>query len=253
MTLSEFLKREREALNKKTLYVLGGWGQPLTDKNKKMFTSWSGWAYNQKADRKAKIFAADKDTIAVDCVCAQKSIIDGLFGVDNQTSAMRTPCPDITIQAILNKCSNVRDISYNKEPDPGDFLTYADFSHCGVYLGNNEVCEATYTGTDGLQIRAYKGRGWKWAGRLPWIEYDDAPSTITKLPAVQVMANKTLKTAKKYLKEGQTIVHVGEWYKNAYIYKSKAEAQKNLASVRKTYKDAFITEYDEKDIVMKGE
>lgn len=246
VTLSELFKRERAALAKKTLYVQGGWGQPLTEKNKVMFTTNTRWPYNQKTERKSKIMAASNDTIAVDCVCSQKSILDNLFGVDNQTAAMRKPCPDVTIQAIMNMCSNVRDVSYNKEPNLGDFLAYSDYSHCGIYLGDGEVSEATHTGTDGLQIRQYAGRGWKWAGRLPWIE------DVT-VYAVQVMANKTIKTAKKYLKSGQSIAHVGEWFKNAYLYKSVAEAQKNLASIRKTYKDAFLTQYNEKDIVVKGD
>lgn len=250
MTLDKYLKRQDSALKKKTLYVQGGWGQPLTEKNKVMFTTNPRWPYNQRPERKAKIMAASNDTIAVDCICGQKSIIDDLFGVDNQTTAMRKPCPDITVQALMNLCSNVRDVSYNKEPNVGDFLAYANYTHCGVYLGNGKVSEATHTGSDGLQIRDYAGRGWKWAGKLPYIENEPEPVPVAKVWAVQVMANKAKSNAKKYLRKGQSTYYVDGYYKNAYVFANIGECEKAISDIRKKYPDAFITNYDANALVI---
>lgn len=259
MKLSELLKRERDTLKKPTLYVQGGWGQKLTKDMKVAFTTNPRWPFNQRPERKAKIMAASEDTIAGDCVCIQKSIFDDLVGVNNQTTAMRKPCPDITIQAIMNQCSNVRDVSYNKEPNVGDFLAYADYSHCGLYLGNNEVAESTHTGSDGFQIRAYAGRGWKWAGKLWFVEDDIEPVEPVEPKGWYVCqcasyTNKdTAISAAKAIKGASVYQGTNGYYAVALgKYSTKSEAAKHLDEAKKQRKDAYVNYFPKERLVYDG-
>ena len=65
-------KAEDVAKNYKTLYVMGGWGGPLTASNKTRFIN--AYAYNQQAARTKMINAASADTFAFDCVCLIKGL-----------------------------------------------------------------------------------------------------------------------------------------------------------------------------------
>ena len=76
-----------------------------------------------------------------------------------------------------------------------------------------------------------------------------APAPVVTVPAVQVMAQRTLALAEKYKRNGQHIYKVGAWYKTAYTYASDAEARAALPTVRKTYKDAFVTSYKSDQII----
>ena len=254
LKISEVIAEARRVASDKvpTLYVLGGWGQKLDYWTKQTFIRY--YAFNARDYRKAKILGASPDTIAMDCLCGIKSIWDHLVGVNNQTAAMRHPVPDITAQAILaGYCKKVKVLTID-EPAPGDFLVYKDYSHCGLYLGNGEVFEVTYAWSDGAQITTLEQRKWQWyyAGTPNFYEEEQPapqPTPVSTVYAVQVMANRDLALAKKYLKAGQHIYKVGGWYKNAYTYASAAEAQAALPSVRKTYKDAFTTTYKSDQII----
>lgn len=248
MNKTEFVNKLIEICTKrKTLYVLGGFGQYLTPDMKEYFITHYG--FNRSTDcyghnRKELIMNASEDTKAEDCVCFIKSVINGDKGYTT------SPCPDISIAALLRQCSNVREISNAVYPEVGDFLTYIDYSHCGVYVGGGKVAEATYRWSDGAQLVDYLGRGWKYAGTLPYIKEDEpTPAPTTKVYAVQVMANKSKAAAKKYLKDGQSVFYIDKWYKTAYTYKTAKAAKAALSKVRKTYPDAFYTEYEGSSLI----
>lgn len=245
MKLNEFIDTlKRLVTDERTLYVLGGFGQKLTPENKAYFIEHYGFNRSVDAygrDRKKLIMNAPENTLAYDCVCLVKSVLNGSKGYTTK------PCPDISINALLRECSNVREVNNAVEPNIGDFLTFADYSHCGIYIGNNKVIECTYKNNDGVQIINYTGRGWKFAGALPYIESDKPDKTV--VAGVQVMANKTKATALKYRKDGQSIVKQGAWYKNAYLFETMSDAKNALADIQKEYKDAFVTEYNIKDVI----
>lgn len=237
------------ATKEPSLYVMGGFGQKLTPYWKDYFIK--SYGFNRTIDsyghdRKALIMAASEDTYAFDCNCYIKSILNIK---DGELGYRTSPCPDVSIAAMLRSCKNVRQISNSVLPNPGDYLTFKDYSHCGIYLGNGLVAEATYSGKDGAQLRNYAGRGWAFAGSLPYIEEAPQPAPVTTVHAVQVMANKTLSAAKKYLRKDQSIFHVGEWYKNAYTFPTTKECEKALPGIQKKYPDAYITTYKSDELV----
>ena len=69
----EFANMARNiATNYKTLYVLGCFGAPLNNSNKKRYTN--NYDYNRRSVRKEKIMNASSDTFGFDCVCLIKGI-----------------------------------------------------------------------------------------------------------------------------------------------------------------------------------
>lgn len=168
------------AENTKTLYVMGGWGQPLTESNKKMFIK--NYSFNQKSDRYAAIMAATPDTFAFDCVCFDKSMLDGFCGDATQQFGGATygkPCPDVTIKDLLNRYCT--DISTDMAKiQTGEFIVYKDYSHCGVYVGDNLVVECTYRWEDGVQFtninQAERKDMWGFHGKLTaFLDYEEVP------------------------------------------------------------------------------
>ena len=68
MTAYEFVNKFKDiAENYKTLYVMGCWGAPLNEKNKKRYTTNNN--YNKKEARKQMILDETDDTFGFDCVC----------------------------------------------------------------------------------------------------------------------------------------------------------------------------------------
>ena len=68
MTAYEFVNKFKDiAENYKTLYVMGCFGAPMNDTNKKRYTTNN--SYNKKAERKQMILDASDDTFGFDCVC----------------------------------------------------------------------------------------------------------------------------------------------------------------------------------------
>lgn len=232
------------ATKKKTLYVLGGFGQKLAPYYKEYFITHYG--FNRSVDyygrdRKELIMNASEDTLAYDCVCMVKSVLNGSKGYTT------SPCPDIAISALFRQCKNGRRLS-GELPNVGDFLTFADFSHCGVYVGDGRVVECTYRdvehkGKDGVQITNFYSRYWIYAGALPYLKEEDA-SPANEVWGVQTCACRKKENAEKYKQPGQNIYKVGGYYKVAFApYSSEKEAREHLEEGRKMTKDAFIAKY----------
>lgn len=247
MTKKDFIRRTiKHAKEDETLYVMGGFGQSATPANKKYFIEHYGFnrcvdAYGR--NRRELIENASRDTLFYDCVCLVKSTINGDKGYTTD------PCPDVSIAALLRTCNDVREVSNAILPREGDFVVNANYSHCGIYIGDGNVVECTYKDKDGVQITRYAGRGWKWAGDLEPF-FDAEPAPVTKVWAVQVMANKSKSNAKKYLRKGQSTFFVDGLYKNVYVFSNIGECENAIADIRKKYPDAFITNYDADALVI---
>lgn len=163
------------AENIKTRYATGGWGQPLTEANKQYFLKQYPKNTSNSTIKNGIITATD-DMFAMDCVCGFKSIVDGFTGDKTKVYGGATygvPCPDITVEAILKQeCVDVSTDFSNILI--GEFVAYADYSHCGVYVGiingKKTVAEVTYRWLNGMQLvdmdcAARKGK-WKYHGKL---------------------------------------------------------------------------------------
>ena len=178
MKVNEFLEKIKKVAAAKTLYVMGGWGQPLTDTNKTRLIN--GHAYNQGADRKKMIIAASADTFAFDCVCMIKAILWG-FNFDKKASNggavyASNNVPDINADQMIDKCSNVS-TDFSKII-PGCVVWKT--GHIGVYIGDGLAVECTPMWKNCAQITAvenigkksgYDCRTWTKHGMLPYIDY----------------------------------------------------------------------------------
>ena len=178
MTVNEFLDKIKKLPSCKTLYVMGGWGQPLTASNKNRLIT--GHAYNQNADRKALISAASADTFAFDCVCMIKAI---LWGFNFDTSKVNggatyasNGVPDINADQMIEKCSGVSTSFKNIEQ--GEVVWKP--GHIGVYIGDGLAVECTPAWKDRVQVTAvenigkksgYDSRTWTTHGKLPYVDY----------------------------------------------------------------------------------
>ena len=120
------------ANNYKTLYVMGGWGQPLTEANKK--TLIDKWDYNQQPDRTAMINAASTDTFAFDCVCLIKGLLWGWDGTLSHTNGGAVygsnGVSDTNATGMIDYCYDVStDFS---DIEVGEILWMT--GHVGIYI-----------------------------------------------------------------------------------------------------------------------
>lgn len=147
----ELVERAKNVVdNYKTLYVMGGWGAPLTESNKQRFID--GHTYNQSSSRKAMINAATSDTFAFDCVCLIKAL---LWGWDGDLSAKNggaiynsNGVPDKGTEEMIALCKDVStDFS---DIEVGELLWMS--GHVGLYIGNGLAIECTPEWKNGVQI-----------------------------------------------------------------------------------------------------
>ena len=179
MTNEEFVKKLKNVLNYKTLYVIGCFGAPMTEKNKTRYiNNGSHNGYNARSERKAMIQAATDDTFGFDCVCLIKGILWGWNGDKTKNYGGATYAsngvPDIGADSIINVCKNISTDFNNIEV--GELLWTS--GHVGIYIGDGLAIECTPSWKNGVQITAcnrtvsgYNRRNWKKHGKLPYITY----------------------------------------------------------------------------------
>lgn len=197
MTAEEFINKVLLAVSKPSLYVMGGWGFPLTASNKERTQKNE---YNRRAERKKKIDAAAADVFAWDCVGLTKGILWGWIADASQknggASYAANGVPDWDAKEMMFKGTVTQSKDFS-DVKPGEFL-WLD-GHCGVYLGDGLAAESTPIWKDGAQITAvanigkkagYNSRTWTYHGPLKYVDYSAAPS---KYPAVPFDAQNILK------------------------------------------------------------
>lgn len=179
MTNEEFVKKLKNVLNYKTLYVIGCFGAPMTEKNKTRYiNNGSHNGYNARSERKAMIQAATDDTFGFDCVCLIKGILWGWNGDKTKNyggaAYASNGVPDIGADSIINVCKNISTDFNNIEV--GELLWTS--GHVGIYIGDGLAIECTPSWKNGVQITAcnrtvsgYNRRNWKKHGKLPYITY----------------------------------------------------------------------------------
>lgn len=110
------------------------------------------------------------------------------------TSATATPkhngAQDLSANGMRAACAERGDIS--TMPDIPGVLVFMS-GHVGVYIGNGEVIEAR--GHEyGVVKTKLEGRGWRWWGKCPFIEYDGKTTSTTtqtvKMPVKTVTVKK---------------------------------------------------------------
>lgn len=190
MTNFEFVDHLLQLLDSKTMYIYGGIGGALHERNKARALK---RIENQK--RKVKIDAATPDTFGCDCVGMIKTILWGWCGDQTLNYGGATykanDVPDIGADTMIDRCVGVtRDFS---KIEVGEMVWMS--GHCGVYIGDGQIIESTPIWDDGVQITrcqnlqpklsGAKVRLWSQHGRLPWVEY--LPQQLHRGDAVRIM------------------------------------------------------------------
>lgn len=164
------------ATDYKTLYVMGCFGAPMTQKNKARYCK--NHSYNKQEKRTAMIQAATEDTFGFDCVCLIKGILWGWCGDVSKTyggaSYKANSVPDISADSMIKKCSNLSTDFTKIEIGEAVWME----GHIGVYVGDGLAVECTPKWDNKVQITAcnqsisgYNRRNWTKHGKLPYIEY----------------------------------------------------------------------------------
>ena len=131
---NDFANKSLEiAKNYKTLYILGCFGAPMNQKNKKRYENNN--EYNKK--KSAMIEGATSDTFGFDCVGLVKSILWGWSGDISKTYGGATyranDVPDVGANGMIKLCTDISTDFSNIQV--GEFL-WMD-GHCGIYIGRN--------------------------------------------------------------------------------------------------------------------
>lgn len=180
MTNKELVEQANKLLNLKTLYVLGGIGQPLNEANKKALIN----QYDYNKNRAELIREQSADTFAFDCSGMIKSILWGFSGDANKDLGgavyKSNGIPDVNANTLFS-------MSDHKSTDFTDIplgaLLHND-GHVGIYVGCGCAIECTYRGKDGVQLTIVKNlknsdnsciisREWKEWARCYGVTYEE--------------------------------------------------------------------------------
>ena len=184
MTNTEFTEILLDiAQNKKTIYVLGGLGEPMTEESKRY--DMERLAFNRKGNAKKRILNADAETFGFDCSCMIKAILWGWNGdLSHRWGGTVFPpeegmFPDVPASRFMEVCEHVSD-HFEEGLLKGEAVVLEN--HAGIYVGNGLVVESTRRWDAKVMITSLKrkkgmhSRKWQKHGRLPVIDYvDDIP------------------------------------------------------------------------------
>ena len=189
------------AKNRKTLYVMGCFGAPMTAANKKRYTT--NHSYNKAAARVKMINAASADTFGFDCVCLIKGILWGWNGDQNKTYGgavyASNGVPDIGADQMITKCPDASTTGW-ASMEPGEVVWTT--GHIGIYIGDGLAVECTPKWDNCVQVTAvanigsksgYNARTLKKHGHIPYVEYDGKTVEVPSTPAVPSQSNKEVK------------------------------------------------------------
>lgn len=209
MTVKQFVDTAvKIATEYKTLYVMGCFGAPMSDRNKKRYSK--NHAYNRKAERQKMINSASNDTFGFDCVCLIKGILWGWSGDKNLIYGgavyKSNDVPDIGTESIVTS-KYCTDISKDmKNIEVGEIL-YME-GHVGIYKGDGLVIECSPAWENKVQITKLSQRKWLKHGKLNFIDYGVLPEPVEPTPEVKPEEMPKEKPVSKF-KVGDRVKIVG--------------------------------------------
>ena len=222
------------AKNYKTLYVMGCFGAPMTEANKKRWIEREHYGYNNKAARTKMINAASADTFGFDCVNLIKALLWGWNGDVNHVyggvAYQSNGVPDINADQMIAACKDASTDFSNIQVGEVVWLK----GHIGVYIGDGLAVECSPKWANKVQITAvqnigakagYNARTWTSHGKLPYVEYaiEEAPklevdgkwgkATTTRLQQIfgTTVDGKVSNQISKYKKENPGLTGGWEW------------------------------------------
>lgn len=162
----EFANVLKSIAKRKTLYVMGCFGAPLTAANKIRYTN--NHSYNRQSSRSAMIKSASADTFGFDCVGLIKGVLWGWDGSDKTYGGANyasNGVPDINADTMIARCKDVSTDFTDIKMGEAVWIP----GHIGVYIGDGKVVECTPQWRNGVQITSK--RKWQKHGKLPYITY----------------------------------------------------------------------------------
>ena len=216
MTSTELVTKAKWiATELNTYYILGCFGAPMNEKNRKRYTSNNDF----NRSRARLINSLTPNVFGFDCVCLIKSILWG-FSADTKANYggatyRSNGVPDVGANSMMNTyCKDVsKDFTHIVEGE----AVWLD-GHIGIYIGNGLAVECTPKWANKVQITAvgnigkksgYNTRTWTKHGKLPWIDYSVSsngtalPKNDTSIIEYKVQHGDTLwDISKKYLGKG---------------------------------------------------
>ena len=218
----------------KTLYVMGCFGAPMTDKNKERYTT--NHSYNKQENRTKMIKAASSDTFGFDCVGLIKAVLWGwngdltasYGGAKYKTNGV----PDTNAGGMIKACSNVTTDFSTIEVGEAVWME----GHIGVYVGGGLAIECTPSWDNKVQFTAcnqnvagYPRRDWTKHGKLPYIEYltqqeETLVTTVNLLDIVRIRDGVTTYASGKAM---------ASWVPKTDLYVRELLGEKTVVSTQK--------------------
>lgn len=186
MTAQAFVDKLLKISKLPTFYGWGTFGQKIS--NQLIRDKSAQYPYYWDAEHIRKFRTQIDKAWSFDCV----GLVKGpLWGFD-ETKPVRyrgTAVPDTSADGMIKLCYDVSEDFSNIEI--GEFVWMP--VHCGVYIGNGMVVEATPIWDDGVQVTELwnlkksqpRGRRWHKHGKLPWIDYANAAEPQKPTPKPQ--------------------------------------------------------------------
>lgn len=172
------------ANNYKTSYIWGGLGSPITEVT--LQQAINDYAVNKGYAASARRYLGHENAFFFDCVGLIKSILWEWNGNPNHNRGgakwASNNVPDINADTMINRCSGVSTDFSNVQI--GEALWCQ--GHIGIYIGDGLGVECTPIWANGVQVTAvgnicskvgYNTRTWTKHGKLPYVNYNAAPST----------------------------------------------------------------------------
>lgn len=177
-TAAELAKRAIDvAKNYKTLYVMGCFGDYMSEPNKDRYIKHH--EYNRRPECQPMIEAATADTFGFDCVCLIKALLWGWSGdtkkIYGGAAYKSNGVPDINADAMISVCKEVSTDFSSIEVGEAVWMK----GHIGIYVGDGLAVECTPSWKNCVQITAcnctksgYNRRNWTKHGKLPYVTYE---------------------------------------------------------------------------------
>lgn len=177
----------------KTIYMYATYGFQVTTatiKNKAA-QNLNGWYTKSNIAKLEAVANQHPPTWGFDCVNLIKGVLWGWTGDESKEKGgavyAANGVPDTNADGMIKRCSGVTDDFSHIEVGEVVWMP----GHIGVYIGDGMAAECTPRWSDGVQITAVlnvgkidglNGRKWTKHGRLPWVDYGDAPADDVEIP-----------------------------------------------------------------------
>lgn len=181
------------AQREKTIYGYAMYGFQITTETirRKARQNLNGWYTKANVAKLEKVANARPPVWGFDCVNLIKGILWGWTGDPAKEKGgavyASNGIPDTNADGMIARCSGVTDDFSSVEVGEAVWMQ----GHIGVYIGDGMAVECTPKWKDGVQITAVhnigkisglNGRKWTKHGRLPHVDYGDAPAVDVEIP-----------------------------------------------------------------------